>query len=666
MFWPLWDSQRRLRASELRYRRLFEAARDGILILNPENRTITDVNPFMSELLGYTRQEFIGKELWEIGLLTDAEASQRAFRELQQEGYIRYEDLPLQTKLGKRREVEFVSNVYTENGHQVIQCNIRDITDRKKQLPAKPSIRDHLRIVCESIPEKIFTAKRDGQVDYLNQNWTTFAGLSSDWIEDWEWTRFIHPDDKEQTIQLWQHSVATGQPFQTEHRLRGRDGVYRWHLSRAHVVGDIQSEVNMWIGSNTDIDDQKRSEEELQQSLLKERKSRVEADANNQAKDEFLATVSHELRTPLNAIVGWATLLRSGKLTNSQSVHGLEVIERSAKVQEYLIEDIVDISRIISGKLRLDIQTMPLLSVVSNAVDSMSIAADTKGVEIRAQLDPDPCLISGDRERLSQAVTNVLSNAIKFTPAGGRVDVCLDRVGSHAVITVSDTGAGISASVLPFIFDRFKQSDVASRRKHSGLGLGLTIARTVVEMHDGTIFAESGGEGYGSSFTIKIPLKSASLPLSRAMMAQDARTSTAQAKSIFDLRAIDACRIEVVDDDFDNSEMIKAILEQGGAEVRSANSAMKGLALFEEWRPDLLICDLAMPEKDGYWLIKQVRALEQALGKSIPSVALTAYVGSEDQMRVLLAGFDRYMPKPIERDELLSVVASLVEPKGRS
>jgi PAS domain S-box-containing protein len=525
-----------IRTSEIRYRRLFESARDGILILDAATQKITDVNPFMVKLLGYPRDQFLGKELWEIGLLEDAKISRLAFRELKQNGYIRYEDLPLLTKDGKRREVEFVSNVYDEGGHQVIQCNIRDITERKQR------------------------------------------------------------------------------------------------------------------------------EEEFKQLMVREKEARAEAEEANHIKDEFLATVSHELRTPLTAILGWSTMLCNDTLDEAASARALEVIDRNAKTQAQLIEDILDLSRIINGKLQLQVRPVGLAEIVNATIECLRPTADVKAIQIQAHLDPDVGLVSGDPNRLQQVVANLLANAVKFTPEGGRVKVKLERVNSDALINVTDTGVGISAEFLPYVFDRFRQADSASTRKYSGLGLGLEIVRKIVEMHGGTVLAESCGEGQGASFTVKIPLLV--LPqIEKSQANKSKRTGQVhEKKAVLDYpREINGLRVLLVDDDASTLEMLTAVLNHGGAEVRNCSSAAQALELLQEWKPDILLSDIAMPDKNGYWLIAQVRELEKARGGRIPAVALTAYARVEDRARILMAGFNMFVPKPVYLPELLATLAGLVK-----
>jgi PAS domain S-box-containing protein len=372
--------ERHTETSEVRYRRLFEAAHDGILILSAVTRRITDVNPFLMNLLDFGREHFIGKELWEIGIFGDKAANQRAVQELHDKGSIRFENLPLQDRNGDRHPVEIVANVYQTLDEPVIQCDIRDIADRV------------------------------------------------------------------------------------------------------------------------------RLEREREALLVNEKARRLEAEAANRSKDLFLATVSHEVRTPLSAILAWATLLRGGKCSETDMNEGLEVIERNCKAQAKLIEDLMDISRIVSGKLRLEIGPCKLAEVINTAIEAVRPTANAKGVRIEAALDLAASHGFCDADRMQQVVWNLLSNAVKFTSQGGTVRVTLDQEGSNTRIQVSDAGQGISPDFLPYVFDRFRQADSSARRKSGGLGLGLSIVKQLIELHGGTVHAHSEGEGRGANFTVHLPV----------------------------------------------------------------------------------------------------------------------------------------------------------------
>jgi len=529
------QTQLRLRISELRYRRLFEAARDGILILDAVTLKITDVNPFMTELLGYSHAEFLGKELWEIGLFSDKEASQAAFKQLQRTGYLRYEDLPLQTTNGKLTDVEFVSNVYEEDSHQVIQCNIRDITVRKRA-------------------------------------------------------------EKERTL----------------------------------LLAAAQS-------------------------------ARAEADSSNDVKDEFLATLSHELRTPLTSILGWSQLLTDGKLDKHQTICAIETIARNARAQKRLIDELLDISRIITGKLCLDPRAVRLAPLIQTVVDDVRPAADAKGINLKAALNSDPGPILGDPDRLQQIVWNLLSNAIKFTPRGGDVHVRLERNDSYVLITVNDSGQGIVPELLPHIFERFRQADSSNTRSNGGLGLGLSIVRQLVELHRGTVTAESSGENAGTTFKVMLPLPSLHEVPNAAEKTEpkNERNSATTAQ-----HSLSGLRVIVVDDERDTRELVAAVLTTYGAEVVSVDSVTEALDQMERQRFDLLISDIGMAGMNGYDLISKIRQLGEEHGGTTPAVALTAYAGIEDRKRALAAGYEMHIPKPFVAAELISAAIFLTERDG--
>jgi PAS domain S-box-containing protein len=412
-----------------------------------------------------------------------------------------------------------------------------------------------------------------------------------------------------------------------------------------------------------DITDRKRADEEREQLLDKEQKAREEAEAANRAKDEFLATVSHELRAPLNAMLGWAQILRSTRVDDATLSRAIEIIERSARTQSRLIEDLLDTARIVSGKLRLDIQPVDLTSLIENAVEVLQPAAKAKKIDIQLMLNVGREVITGDPDRLQQIVWNLLSNAVKFTPNGGNVEVRLDRADPHVRITVSDTGKGISPENLPFIFDRFRQADGSSTHRHTGLGLGLSLVRHLVELHGGTVYAESPGEGLGTTFTVNLPLRAV---LPHAVEGESPMFGGAGVLGAPSLKGVWAL---VVDDEADARELLTTLLQQCGARVTPAASAHEALAVLitaeDGRRPDVVVSDISMPGVDGYELITRMRELAPELGGRIPAVALTAYGRAIDRIRALSAGFQMHLPKPVEPVELATVIASLTGRAGK-
>ncbi len=382
--------------------------------------------------------------------------------------------------------------------------------------------------------------------------------------------------------------------------------------------------------------------------------------AANRLKDEFLATVSHELRTPLTAIIGWSHMLGTNRLDEASMAHAVKTIERNAKFQAQLVEDILDVSRVITGKLRLNVEPVDVASVINAAVDSVQLAADAKGIRLEVTLDPSARHISGDAGRLQQIIWNLLSNAIKFTPEGGSVHVRLERADSNIQIRVSDTGAGISAEFMPFIFDRFRQADGSTTRCHGGLGLGLAIVRHLVELHGGTVEAASPGEGLGTVFTIRLP--DAQRPERAEELFTEAESFRLKKETTVELNPnalLEGVQVLVVDDDQDTLNMLAVILADSGAVVQTAASAAEALELLQWYEAGVVVSDLAMPYEDGYSFIGQVRELEAAMGRRIAAVALTAYVRVEDRASALSAGFNMFVPKPVVPNELITAIANL-------
>ncbi|MUL36836.1 hybrid sensor histidine kinase/response regulator [Gloeocapsopsis dulcis] len=394
--------------------------------------------------------------------------------------------------------------------------------------------------------------------------------------------------------------------------------------------------------------------------LVREQEARASAEAANRAKDEFLSILSHELRTPLNAMLGWSQLLRSQKLNEATRSRGLEAIERNARGQANLIEDLLDISRIITGKLRLHVRPIELVPVIEAAIDTVRPAADAKQLQIQSVLDPLAGLVSGDSDRLQQIVWNLLANAIKFTPKGGQVQVRLERVNSHVEIIVSDTGQGISADFLPYIFERFRQADSTHTRSHGGLGLGLAIVRHLVELHGGSVQAQSPGEGQGSTFVVQLPV-TAVLNTNESERVH----STVSSEVSFDYApTLSGLKLLVVDDEPDARDLLSTVLQECGALVTAVASVTDAIAAIEQFQPDILVSDIGMPGEDGYSLISRIRAMEAQNVGRIPAVALTAYARVEDRTRALAAGFQMHIAKPVNPTELVAVIANLAGWKG--
>jgi PAS domain S-box-containing protein len=441
--------------------------------------------------------------------------------------------------------------------------------------------------------------------------------------------------------------------FRGNHWHVRKDGTQFWSHCVITPLKDEMGNLRGFSKILQDLTERKQAEEEREQLLLREQAARALAEAANRSKDEFLAIISHELRTPLTAILGWAGILRARKMDEDKVVIALETIERNAKVQMQLIEDLLDISRMVRNDFSVNFDLVEPTEVIITAIEAIQPAADAKGIQIDSVLDSTGDLILGDSDRLQQVVWNLLSNAVKFTPEQGRIEVRLEHLGSQIQIKVSDTGKGISADFLPHIFERFSQADSTSTRFHKGLGLGLAIAHHLVELHGGVIKAESLGVGQGATFTVRLPIYQGSresadnslLPTSYSLLSTP----------------LTGLQVLIVDDEADTRELISTILRESGAQITSVDTVDAAIDVLIQSKPDVVISDIGMPGKDGYVLIRRVKEIEAAMGAKIPAIALTAYARPEDYQEALLAGFQLHMTKPVEPDKLIASVLSLAK-----
>ncbi|GAB4379468.1 MAG: hypothetical protein Kow00121_33690 [Elainellaceae cyanobacterium] len=525
---------------------------------------------------------------------------------------------------------------------------LQDVTGRKQAEAALQQSEERYRYLVESIPQLVWTANAEGVLLDVNQRWLEFTGLSLAQVQIEGWEAVVHPNDIPVLSQQWAVAQHNSTYYQAEGRMRRADGGYRWHLHQAIPQKNDQGQVVKWFGTATDIEDKKQLEQQRDRLLQQEQAAREAAETANRIKDEFLAVLSHELRSPLNPILGWAKLLQTGRLAPQKAHYALETIERNAKLQAQLIEDLLDVSRILRGKLVLNTATVDLVSTIEAALETVRLAADAKGIQIHTALDPNAGTVLGDPARLQQIVWNLLSNAVKFTSAGGAIDIRLEQVNQQVQLQVQDTGKGINLEFLPYIFEYFRQEDGTTTRKFGGLGLGLAIVRHLVELHGGTVWAESAGEGQGATFIVSLPLMSATTTTPQENLPTDPLASLA------------GLQILVVDDEPDVRNIVEFILEEVGATVRVADSAPTALDLIEQSLPDVLICDIGMPDMDGYMLIRQLRAQSAQQGGQIPAIALSAYAGEYDQQQALAAGFQRHIAKPVEPEALVRAIASLL------
>lgn len=510
------------------------------------------------------------------------------------------------------------------------------------------------RTLTEAMPQWVLATRPDGRVYYSNRPWDVVGSALAD-------IAILHSDDRDRVRVHCEAALPAGLAFEFECRFEQPGAASRWFLVRAVPERDDDGTNTGWIVTGTDIDDQKQVEQRLEELLVREQGAREAAEAASRAKDEFLATVSHELRTPLSAVVGWTQMLRKGLLKQNEVDDALATVERCAKAQLRLIQDIMDVSRATMGKLQLEMRPVLIDVVLAAAVDSLRPAAEAKGVSVEVVIPDDLEAIAGDPERLQQVVGNVLSNAIKFTPKGGNITASLARVDSCMVIRVCDDGEGIRPDFLPYVFEPFRQADGSSTRVHGGLGLGLAIVRRLVELHGGTARAESAGAGLGSTFTIVLPIGTTVVDGDAIRPPESEANAVPRVVASLDRgQVLGGLRVMVVDDDPDSRTFIAVLLQQSGAEVTTCESAAACLEMLARATPDVLISDLAMPHDDGLALIRRIRS--SALdARRIPALALTAYGGAEDTGAAIAAGFDALASKPVDGEQLTAVVARLAE-----
>ena len=540
-----------------------------------------------------------------------------------------------------------------------------DITERKLIEEALRERETRYRLVARATNDAIWDWDLvTNQVEWNEGVETLFGYWATDVSSDptW-WYERIHPDDRERVVSGIHKTIDSGgQIWTDEYRYLRADNSYALVIDRGLVAHDEQGKPVRMIGSIMDITERKKAEAEREQLLAREQKARIEAEQANRMKDEFLATLSHELRTPLNAMIGWTQLLRTRKFDEKTTARALETIDRNTKSLAQLIEDVLDVSRIITGKLRLNMSPVELGSVIEAVIETVLPAAEAKNIQIEPRLDSGIDSVLGDANRLQQVFWNLLANAVKFTPKGGRVEVRLEVIDSRVQIRVSDTGLGIASEFLPYVFERFRQADSTTTRSYGGLGLGLAVVRHLVELHGGTVHAESPGEGQGATFIVNLPLRAVRLDASKPIQVKAAVTEEVPTSSC--LRSLADLRILVVDDESDARELLTTVLGEYGAEVIAVATAGEALDAIKQLQPDVLVSDIGMPKEDGYALIRKVRALDAKLGGQIPAIALTAYARAEDQTQALLAGFQQHIPKPVDPAELAVVVASLTERTG--
>ena len=688
------EVERALLRNEAQLTDFFENSAIGLHWLGPDG-TVLRVNQAELDMLGYTREEYEGHHIFEFHI--DQNAIADILARLQDGEILQDYEARLRCKDGGIKYVRINSSVYREDEKFIhTRCFTRDITERKRtesRLTLQYAIsrilseshdfvesaQSILQSVCESLDWEVGALWR---VDHQTETMHCVDMYHATSLKTAEFDRLTQTIAFKKGIglpgRIWELSrpvwlnnvLADGNfPRAGVAAREGLRGAFGFPILLGGEVGGVieffspeirepdEELLRLVAGIGAQIGQftqRRRAEEDRAELFERERAARADAEKANRLKDEFLATLSHELRTPLNAVIGWSRMLGSGRLDRQSSKHALEVIERNAWAQRQIIEDILDVSRVITGKLHLNLSPVDLVAVVDAALDAVRPAMEAKQIQIETLIDASLRVVSGDADRLQQVVWNILSNAAKFTPQGGKVEISVNQSSTHVHIQVKDTGPGIEAAFLPYVFERFRQADGSTTRMHGGLGLGLAIVRHLVELHGGTIAVDNREEGCGAVFTIRLPLPSGELR-PEALAAAESAAKENQSEPV----SLEGLEILIVDDETDALDLISVELAQHGAKVTGVSNATDALKAIEEHRFDLLVCDIGMPEIDGYELIRRIRKQELGKDKRIPAVALTAYARVQDRMQAIVAGYSTHIAKPVDANELVTIVASL-------
>jgi PAS domain S-box-containing protein len=694
------QAEQALLRSEAQLTDFFENAAFALHWVGPDG-TVLRANQAELDMLGYTREEYEGHHIAEFHV--DQPAIEDILSRLYAGEVLQDYDARLRCKDGGIRHVRINSSVYREGERFVhTRCFTRDTTERKRaesrlalqyavtkllseSLDLVQSAQEILKAMCGSLDWEIgalwkvdrqseaircvdichATPIATPEFDKLTQSLALKKGIGLPG-KIWELAKPLWINNVSANADFPRAAVATreglrgafGFPILVGNEVWGVIEFFSPEIRKPdeellRLVAGIGGQIGQFTQRT-------RAEEDRAELLERERAARTDAERANRLKDEFLATLSHELRTPLNAVIGWSRMLSSGRLDRDSSKHALEVIERNAWAQKQIIEDILDVSRVITGKLQLNLSPVDLVAVVDAALDAVRPAIEAKEIKIETLIDASLRMVSGDPDRLQQVVWNILSNAAKFTPGGGSVEISVSQTATHVLIQVKDTGPGIEPAFLPHVFERFRQADGSTTRTHGGLGLGLAIVRHLVELHGGTIAVENREDGPGANFTIRLPLPSGEL-----------RTETLAGADLVFREAqpgqatLEGLQVLIVDDETDTLDLITVELAQHGARITGVTNAEDALKALEAGKFDVLISDIGMPKIDGYALIRRIRK-QEGKDKRIPAVALTAYARVQDRMQAIMAGFNTHIAKPVEANELVTVVASLAGRLGKN
>ncbi len=643
--------------------RLLESLPVVVFRLDRELRHLY-INNAVRDVLGWAPEDVLGKRAMQAGFKPEAAAGFEAVcREVFATGEARRYDFQVELDHGARfLEAQLLPEFDAEGRLESLVGITTDWSERKQvQDDLQASEERYRALIAQVRNYAIFAVDLQGQATTWNEGVERVLGWSREEFIGLPIENLFAPEDIARGLHRRELQRAAEEGSATSDQwLRRKDGSPFFATGMTSRVVDSMGHVAGFSKVLRDRTAWKFAQDERDKLLESERKARQDAEAANRLKDEFLATLSHELRSPLNAIVGWVHVLRRRSEASPEIARGLEVIERNARAQTQIVNDLLDMSRIMTGKVRLNPRLMSLQRIVSVALDAIRPAAEAKGIRLAAELDPSADRIRGDPNRLQQVLWNLLTNAVKFTPSGGSVRVASARDDSHVELSVHDSGVGIAGAFLPFVFDRFRQADASTTRTFGGLGLGLSIVKNLVELHGGSVRGTSPGEGQGSTFCVRLPL-----PPADAAEGPAARASWLPPPPLESLPKLTGIAALVVDDEADSLVFSGRLLEECGARVLLAVDAQQALDALRTEHVDILVSDIAMTHEDGYYLIAQLRALPDARTARIPAIAVTAYARPEDRQRLLLAGYQMHIGKPIEPQELIAGIASLAGVTGR-
>jgi PAS domain S-box-containing protein len=635
---------------------------DDAIISKDLTGRIKSFNAAAERLFGYTAAEIIGQSILLLIPEERHHEEDQILERLRKGERIEHFETIRRAKNGRLIDISLtVSPVRDESGTIIGASKIaRDISDRKRAQVTSAE----LAAIVESSDDAILSKDLAGTIRSFNKAAERMLGFTAAEIVGQSILKVVPPELRHEEQEILDR-IRLGRAIEHYETVRVTKDGRRVDVSL--TVSPIRRPSGEVIGASSiarDITEQKRETLERERLLHNERAARTEAERANRVKDDFVAMVSHELRTPLNAILGWTDLLKSAGGDTDLLARGVDVIARNTRLQAQVIGDLLDVSRIVSGKIALDLSRLDLTSVVANSVEALQSPALEKGVALTTRIALGPIATVGDPARLQQIVWNLLSNAIKFTPQGGSVTVELRRLDGHAEIVVTDTGAGIPSDFLPDLFERFRQASAMTTRRHGGLGLGLSIAKHLTELHGGSIRASSRGEGQGATFVVTLPLKSEEPMSLLTDRRRDSDEAAAQAGKV----SLTGLNVLVIEDDQDTRDLIRRLLESHRAHVVVAATAPEALEVLQRDRPDMIVSDIGLPDVDGYELIRRIRGLDDALAQT-PAVALTAFARFEDRTRALAAGFNAHVAKPVEPSELVITVgsfANLIAARRRS